>query len=98
MIIKNYRSYPILILIFFILIGLGWYLVFGSILAYDKIILLAILSIFSLGSFIGIFIKLRYRQIPEHYSEGAKTAMRIFIFMALLGLLIYHIDKYKLFD
>ena len=88
-------SYP---LSWFILSIIFWYIFFGTILKYDKLILLSILSTFSISSFIGVFTKTSYRQIRDHYPEWAKTAMRIFIFISLLGLLIYHIDKYKLFD
>jgi len=104
MIIKIFRAiidnekqsyYPFSI---FLVSILFWYLFFPSTLNINKSIFLGALLTFVIYSFLRIIKKIPHRQIPEHYSEGAKTTMRIFIFMALLGLLIYHIDKYKLFD
>jgi hypothetical protein len=92
---EKVSSYPLTI---FILNLIFCYIFFGTVLKYDKLILLSILSTFSISSFIGIFTKISYRQIRDYYPEWAKTAMRIFIFIFLLGLLLYHIDEYKLFD
>ncbi len=92
--IKNYRNSPLLILIFFCINILFWYLFFGTKLKYSELILLAILLTFTIGTLIGIFIKISYRQIPDHYEEWAKNLIRILIFVCMLFLLIYYINKY----
>jgi len=74
-----------------------WYLFFPMLNVKKSIFLGASLT-FAIYSFLRIIKKIPHRQIPEHYSERAKTTIRIFIFISMLGFLLYHINHYKLFD
>jgi len=94
--IKEYQTNPKLIFIFLGINILFFYLLFDVKLRYSELILLSILLTFTTGAFIGIFTKIPYRQIPDHYDEWAKTIMRIFIFISIFFLFIYHLNKYQI--
>ena len=84
--------YPLTI---FMLSFLFWYFFFGTFLTFGKLFLLAILLTSVIYSFLRIVKRIPHRQIPDNYPEWAKIAMRIFIALFFVFLLIYHINKYK---
>ena len=94
--IKKYRTNPKLVFIFFCINVLFIYLFFGTKLKYSELILLSILLTLTIATLIGIFTKISYRQIPDYYSEWAKTSMRVIIFISLFILFIYHTYKFNL--
>ncbi len=88
-VIKGSYAY---ILLLFGLTFLFWYIYFKD-LDIENLIFYSFLSAFVIDNFIAIFIRLPHRNIPENYSIWTNIFMRVFLFLFVLFILIYNLNK-----